>query len=169
MGFDRFELLELRQDDRVQTGVQTYHARDVSTRRPVQVHLFPDAERRETLALLARLAYLPEIERRRIIDRGMFRGRPYVVTDRLAGFANLRDWLERKTSPTVDEEFARLFEESAPPKIGDLSDTPESSAPASRPKASVPASILALVLGAGTALLLLGLLIALLAFRPHRL
>ncbi len=153
MSIDRFELLELRRDD----GVQTYHARDVATKRPVQVHLFANGNTRESLALLAKVAFLPEAERRRVIDRGMSGGRPYVVTDRLAGFASLREWLELKTSPTIDQQFFQLFEESAP--------APEPVVPAGEPRKSAP--ILAMVLGVGAAILFLALLIVFVAFRPH--
>ena len=47
VGLDRFELLELRRDD----GVQTYHAREVATARPVQVHLFANGRMEDALKL----------------------------------------------------------------------------------------------------------------------
>ncbi len=165
MALDRFELLELRRDD----GVQTYHARDLSTRRPVQVHLFADPHERQTLELLAKLAYLPEIEKRRVLDRGIFQGRPYVVTDRLAGFANLKEWLDIKTAPTVDQQFARLFEEALQPTVVP-DDTPELSEQGERVvEISIPGWLLALGLGVAAAALVLVVMMAVLAFRPHHL
>jgi hypothetical protein len=168
VSFQRFELLELRGDD----GVQTYHAREVATRRPVQVHVLPDPRLPATIRLLTRFALLPEAERRRVIDRGIFDGRPYVVTDRLAGFASFREWLELKSAPSPDEQFAQLFEgepervpqyEAADVESGDMA---ESFAPAGDPPRR-GVSVLAIAVGAVAALLFLGLMAAALAFRPH--
>lgn len=162
VGIERFELLELRADD----GVQTYHAREIATARPVQVHLFSQGQTRETLALLAKLVYMPDAERRRVLDRGMFQGRPYVVTDRLAGFASLREWIELKSAPTLDEQFARLFEPDPPWQ------PPSQPEPVSQPEKSrfsAAASIAGLVIGVGAAILFLAFLIAVFAFRPHQL
>jgi hypothetical protein len=93
LGLDRFELLELRRDDGL---IQTFHAREVSTARPVQVHILMSAMAPENVQLLERLEHLPPPERRRLIDRGQTEGKPYVVTDRLAGFASLREWVDVK-------------------------------------------------------------------------
>src|SRR5579863_1753598 len=113
VALDRFELLELRRDD----GVQTFHAREISTARPVQVHLFANGSVQDHLALLARINHLPDSERRRVIDRGVSQGKPYLVTDRLAGFASLREWLDANSAPpaSVDQQFYALFESPSPP------------------------------------------------------
>lgn len=158
MSIDRFELLELRRDD----GVQTYHAREIATARPVQVHLFAESQTRETLALLAKLVYMPDAERRRVLDRGMFQGRPYVVTDRLAGFASLEEWIDQNSRPSLDEQFARLFDPDPIPSV-----SPASQPEPAKPRSAARASLLGLVLGVGAALVFLAVLIALFAFRPH--
>jgi hypothetical protein len=123
VSLDRFELLELRRDG----SVQTYHAREISTARPVQVHLFTGGTG-ESAELLRMVPKLPESERRRVLDRGESQGLPYIVTDRLAGYVDFREWVtvnSRPSSgtvaprspvrpPTVDEQFFQLFD-SAPP------------------------------------------------------
>lgn len=116
VSLDRFEILELR----LQGPVQTYHAREIATARPVQVHLFVTGETPENAELLALIPQLPDSERRRVIDRGETRGFPYVVTDRLAGYADFREWLtvnSRAQPPgrplTVDEQFFQLFDSPA--------------------------------------------------------
>lgn len=130
VSLDRFELLELRRDGEI----QTYHAREVATARPVQVHLFTLGNTAESAALLGLIGHLPEAERRRVIDRGESQGIPYLVTDRLAGYADVREWITRNaaaapipqaTRPaTVDEQFFALF------------DAPAARAPASPPAAA---------------------------------
>jgi hypothetical protein len=156
----RFELLELRRDD----GIQTYHAREIATKRPVQVHVFANGPSPDNLALLTKVAYLPDAERNRVIDRGMIQGRPYVVTDRLAGFASLREWLDQKSvaMQTLDQQFAQLFDRPMSVEITPKLEEP--SGIASRPLRS---RILALVLGTAAAILFLVLLLASIAFRPR--
>lgn len=120
MSLDRFELLELRREG----SVQTYHAREVSTARPVQVHLFTGGSMGESAELLSLIPQLPESERRRVLDRGESQGLPYIVTDRLAGYVDFREWVTANSrpsatpsparEPTVDEQFFELFD-SAPP------------------------------------------------------
>ena len=122
MSLDRFELLELRREG----SVQTYHAREISTARPVQVHMFTGGGIGESAELLAMVSKLPESERRRVLDRGESHGVPYIVTDRLAGYVDFREWVtvnSRPSSapsparePTVDEQFFQLFD-SAPPSF----------------------------------------------------
>ncbi len=122
MSLDRFELLELRREG----SVQTYHAREISTARPVQVHMFTGGDTGESAELLAMVSKLPESERRRVLDRGESHGVPYIVTDRLAGYVDFREWVtvnSRPSSapsparePTVDEQFFQLFD-SAPPSF----------------------------------------------------
>ena len=116
MSLDRFELLELRR----QGPVQTYHAREIATARPVQVHLFVAGETGENAELLALIPQLPDAERRRVLDRGESRGFPYIVTDRLAGYADFREWVtanSRAQTParslSVDEQFFQLFDSPA--------------------------------------------------------
>jgi hypothetical protein len=119
VSLDRFELLELRHHGEI----QTYHAREIATARPVQVHLFVAGTTPECAELLAMLSRLPEAERRRVIDRGESRGFPYVVTDRLAGYADFRDWITANSRPqqapsssalSIDEQFFQLFDSPSP-------------------------------------------------------
>lgn len=199
--YDRYELLELRRDD----GIQTFHAREVATARPVQFHLFAQDESRENLALLSRLDHLPDAERRRVIERGEYQGRPYVITDRLAGYPGFREWLTVRSrlpvrNSSLDEQFLQLFDspwdhaKAAAPAIA-RPDTQEldrqffqlfhpdadldagtlwltASLPAAtepqpaRPVRSAARSLLGIVLGIVAAILVLGLLVAVVAFRP---
>jgi hypothetical protein len=112
--YERYELLELRRDD----GIQTFHARETATARPVQIHMFPAGDSPENSALLSRLDHLPDAEWRRVIERGDYQGRPYVVTDRLAGYPGFREWLTLKTNPAsrntaLDHQFHQLFDPDA--------------------------------------------------------
>jgi hypothetical protein len=200
--YDRYELVELRRDD----GIQTFHAREIATARPVQLHLFAPEKSRDNLALLVRLDHLPEAERRRVIERGEYQGRPYVITDRLAGYPGFREWLTAMTDPPVknsslDEQFLQLFDA---PAISDWKATaPTNVRPDTQeldrqffqlfhPDADldadtlwltmrVPAatdrlptgpvkiaarSLVGIVLGIVAAILVLGLLVAVAAFRP---
>jgi len=160
VALDRFELLELRRDD----GVQTFHAREISTARPVQVHLFANGSVQDHLALLSRIDHLPDSERRRVIDRGVSEGKPYLVTDRLAGFASLREWLDANSAaPTsVDQQFYALFD----------SPTPQFHLRPERPEPDDDAHFTAkplgaMALGIAAALVFLAVVIALIAFRPR--
>jgi hypothetical protein len=112
--YERYELLELRRDD----GIQTFHARETATARPVQIHMFPAGDSPENSALLSRLDHLPDAEWRRVIERGDYQGRNYVVTDRLAGYPGFREWLTLKTNPAsrntaLDTQFHQLFDPNA--------------------------------------------------------
>jgi hypothetical protein len=200
--YDRYELVELRRDD----GIQTFHAREIATARPVQCHLFGQEESRENLALLSCLDRLPEAERRRVIERGEYQGRPYVVTDRLAGYPGFREWLTEMTNPPVknsslDEQFLQLFD--APAIRDGKATAPVTNRPDTReldrqffqlfhPDAEADAetlwltmrgpavtdrlptgpvkiaarSLMGIVLGIVAAILVLGLLVAVVAFRP---
>jgi hypothetical protein len=128
---DRFQLLGLKRDE----GVRTYEAREIATGRPVLVHLFPDHASPLSRALLGKFEALPEQERRRVIERGEHEGGIYLVTDRLADYSGLREWLSGKNAdgpvsleaggawrvtqtapkPTVDDQLANLFDTVAPP------------------------------------------------------
>jgi hypothetical protein len=102
--YDRFELLGLHRDD----GIKTFQAREVSTGRLVQVHLFVHPDAPESVALLKKLDILPEEERQRIVDRGENQGTPYVVTDRLMDQPGFREWLVAKTKKPVPEAPPQL-------------------------------------------------------------
>src|SRR5438128_1963706 len=89
---DRFQLLGLKRDE----GARTYEGREIATGRPVLIHLFPDHASPLSRALLGKFEALPEHERRRVIERGEHEGGVYLVTDRLADYAGLREWLTGK-------------------------------------------------------------------------
>ena len=159
MALDRFELLELRRDD----GVQTFYAREIATARPVQVHLFANGSVEDNLALLALVQRLPETERRRVIDRGVSAGRPYLVTERLAGFASLREWLGAKaTAASIDDQFFDLIGASRPDPTLETSGEPHSAVGTTAAK-----SLLATALGVAAALVFLALLIGVIVFHPR--
>jgi hypothetical protein len=199
--YDRYELLELRRDD----GIQTFHAREIETARPVQFHLFTQVELAENLALLSRLEYLPDAERRRVIERGEYQGQPYVITDRLAGYPGFREWLMVRTDPSVrnsllDGQFYELFDAprmdgaetasltAVQPAMSDLDrqfyelfDSPNGEyaettavaaiasgheAPRARVGPVAARSLLGIAVGILAAILVLGLLVAVVVFRP---
>ena len=171
MGLDRFELLELRRDN----GVQTYHAREIATARPVQVHLLSSGSAMEHAALLGMLNRLPDPERRRIIDRGDSLGVAYVVTDRLAGYVDFREWVVTNTAslaarpvyPSVDDQFYRLFDPPPAPLFEEL-ETPVETLHEHQKILPVAAKSLGgVLLGIMAALMFLGLLVAFFAFRPR--
>ncbi len=158
MALDRFELLELRRDD----GVQTFHAREIATARPVQVHLFPNGD----ASLLSRLDRLPAAERLRVLDRGVSEGKSYVVTDRLAGFASFREWVDAKAAPSLDQQFFQLFDPPTPePEPAPLPQPVLEPVKVKRDSLPFAAkAVLAVVLGVAAALAFLALVIAVFAF-----
>ena len=87
---DRFELLDLDRDE----GVRSYTAREIATGLPVKVHLFGKPKTPLQAALLEAIDRLPEAEKSRILDRGEHEGKPYLVTDRLAPYAGLTEWVK---------------------------------------------------------------------------
>ena len=89
---DRFQLFDLKRDE----GARSFEAREIATGRPVLVHLFADRTSPLNRALLAKMETLPPQERARIIDRGEHEGGVYIVTDRLAEYPGLREWLSQK-------------------------------------------------------------------------
>jgi hypothetical protein len=130
---DRFQLLDLKRDE----GARTFEAREIATGRPVLVHLFADRTAPLNRALLANFETLPEEERKRVIDRGEHEGGLYFVTDRLADYPGLREWLKAKNderkkalnmagawevkrmapNPAVDSQLANLFQTAPHPVL----------------------------------------------------
>jgi hypothetical protein len=167
----QFELRELQRDD----GVLTFSAREIATGRPVQVHLFDQADSSDTAQLLTLMDRMNETQKWRVVARGEHEGAPYVVTQQLIGQPSFRDWLTPK--PSLDDQFLRLFEEetATPTASRTRTNLPvqdldrqflqlfETEAPASVRVAA--RSALALVLGVLAAIVVLGLAIAIFAFR----
>jgi hypothetical protein len=103
---------------------------------------------------------LPDAERRRVVDRGVSDGRPYVVTDRLAGFASFREWVDSKAAQSLDEQFLSLFDPAKPAKV-----PPEETQKSQHPSLPFAAkAVLAVVLGVAAALAFLALVMAVFAF-----
>lgn len=162
-------------------GVQTYHARELSTARPVQVHFLSDPL--DSSALISSVDRLPEAERRHVLDRGQIQGVPYVVTDRLAGYVTFREWLAQHAPvrrPGPDKEFWKLFE--LPSSAAEKEDTkpfiftkeaqpdPETNPTLRTSIYVVPSAAkltLGLVFGMLAAVLFLVLVLAVFAFRAH--
>jgi hypothetical protein len=88
--YERYELLNLNRD----IGVKTFEARELATGRPVKVHLFVHPSAPLQAALLKAIDKLPDDARQRIIERGKHEGTPYVVTDRLADYPGLSEWVQ---------------------------------------------------------------------------
>lgn len=88
--YERYELLDLNRD----VGVKTFEAREIATGRPVKVHLFVHPAAPLQALLLKAIGRLPETERARILDQGKHEGTPYVVTDRLADYEGLSEWVQ---------------------------------------------------------------------------
>jgi hypothetical protein len=146
---DRFQLLDLRRDE----GARTFEAREIATGRPVLVHLFADPSAPLNHVLLEKIDALPQKEQARVIDRGEHEGGVYVVTDRLAEYGGLREWLalkptkpldaasEWRTMPvkaSVDDQLANLFETGPVPQMPALEEPGEFTrqfAPVPRPVA----------------------------------
>lgn len=178
--YDRFELLEMRHSD----GVQTYHAREIVTARPVQVHFLSNPI--EAGVLLASVDRLPVPERRRVLDMGEIQGIPYVVTDRLAGYATFREWLTTKAAatrrPGLDTQFWKLFDSPAASVPAPVTGSPfldKEAEPEPEPQSNptlrtsihvVPSAAkltLGLVFGIVAAVLFLVMTLAIFAFRAH--
>ena len=141
---DRFQLLGLKRDE----GACSFEAREIATGRPVLVHLFADRTSPLNRALLAKFDVLPASERSRIIDRGEHEGGVYIVTDRLAEYPGLHEWLRAKHADrakpldhggawqikppepklSVDDQWASLFP-TAPRPVLEPSPMEEPKAP----------------------------------------
>ena len=74
--------------------MKTFEAREIATGRPVKVHLFVQPSAPLQAALLKAIDKLPDDARQRILERGKHEGTPYVVTDRLADYPGLSEWVQ---------------------------------------------------------------------------
>ena len=109
--YDQYELLELIRDD----GVRTFHARDKAANQAVTIHLFSNPAAPLQAELLRKIAKLPEAESGRITARGSHLGSVYLVTDSLAPYSGLLEWIaaNTKTAKQPDPPPARLDEKPA--------------------------------------------------------
>ncbi len=125
--YDRFELLNLDRDD----GVKTFEAREISTGRPVKVHLFVQAGAPLQAALLKAVDRLQGDERQRVLDRGKHEGTPYVVTDRLVDYPGLSEWVQAASRPTKPDSTEPTKEALESAGAWKLPQTPPASKPSS--------------------------------------
>ncbi|HWE52983.1 MAG TPA: hypothetical protein VG273_24540 [Bryobacteraceae bacterium] len=131
--YERYELLDLNRD----IGVKTFEAREIATGRPVRVHLFVQPSAPLQAALLKAIDKLPDDARQRILERGKHEGTPYVVTDRLADYPGLSEWVQaaghaHKAAKPLLETAGAWKLPAAPP-----AETP----PAPAPVPSAPAAV----------------------------
>ena len=137
--YERYELLDLTRD----IGVKTFEAREIATGRPVRVHLFVKPSAPLQAALLKAIDRLPDEQRKRILDQGKHEGTPYVVTDRLADYAGLTEWVQAaahapKTAKPLLETAGAWKVPAAPVAAAPAASAPVSTAispPASPPEA----------------------------------
>ena len=88
--YEKYELLAPLRDD----GIKTFVAREITTGRALEVHLFVAGRTPENIAILAKLDRLGAAETRMIIERGELEGSPYVVAELLPGRKTLRSWVD---------------------------------------------------------------------------
>ena len=100
--YQRFELLRLVRDD----GVKSFEGVEKSTGRPVLAHLFVNPQAVSSRVMLEQLGHLPQADLRRVVDRGTHEGTPYVITDRLADYPGLSEFLIAKTRKPGAEQPA---------------------------------------------------------------
>lgn len=137
--YERYELLDLNRDD----GVKTFEAREIATGRPVKVHLFVRPSAPLQAALLKAIEHLSESDRERIVERGKHEGTPYVVTDRLADYPGLSEWVQAASHKNKSKAAKPVLETAGAWKVQpDPAPAPSAPqtpppAPAALPKESV--------------------------------
>jgi hypothetical protein len=146
---DKYELLALRGGDKEIALL----GREISSARPVLLHLLNGGYAAENEELLRVLGNLPADRRGHVLDSGDHDGIPYVVTDTLPGNLSLRSWVAAAVvaeppqsigsaaqagTPNVEPgEFTRLFQpgEKPPQSAGAAAPLKPTPAPA-RPAAA---------------------------------
>jgi hypothetical protein len=123
MAFDRkYELLEPLPEPLCRLGVRL-KAREISSGRPVTIHVVPERDQAENEALLRDIRTFPLDEQRRVVEIGGYARAAYVVTEELQGDPLLQTWVAsvkariaaEKPVPPVEipqepGEFTRLFQ-----------------------------------------------------------
>jgi hypothetical protein len=143
---DRFELptaIRARDNEIAMTGTE------ISSGRPVTIHLLLERQSAETAGLLRDIAGLSSDRRQHILDQGDFEGIPYVITYPLPANISLRAWASTPEPQRSNEvlrpagyktpepgEFTRLFQARSFEPLLQTSGT--SSGPSSAP--ATPAS-----------------------------
>jgi len=110
--YKRYELDRLIADGET----KTFRAIDNATGRAVLLHMFNPKAAPVLAALKAKLASDPRVPRPPLLELGEFAGSPYAVTEVVAGFTNLRDWIAAlPSSPGVAAPAPAAPGPSAPP------------------------------------------------------
>jgi hypothetical protein len=111
-----YEVLDMLRDD----GVQTFRAKEKSTGRGLELHLFLPFGRPENKTLFDRLKALPLESRRKFLDVGLDGSTPYVVTDPLPAGRGFKGWAEELIAggQEAPSAFNAAFS-SAPPSRDD--------------------------------------------------
>ncbi len=89
-----YEVLDLLRDD----GVQTFRAKEKTTGRGLELHLFLPFGRPENKLLFEKLKALPLDKRRNFLDMGIDGSTPYLVTDPLPGNRGFKGWADELIS-----------------------------------------------------------------------
>jgi len=132
--YERYELLDLNRDD----GVKTFEAREIATGRPVKVHLFVRPTAPLQTALLKAIDHLSETDRQRIVERGKHEGTPYVVTDRLADYPGLSEWVQAVSHNNKSKAAKPVLETAGAWKVQPVpAPPPPAPPPAAPPEESV--------------------------------
>src|SRR5262249_14789880 len=82
--------------------------KQISTGRPVTIHLLAGGNSPENGAVLEAIAALPQNYRVCFLETGEFRGNPYVITDVVAGNPPLREWLDTLKKQLAKTSTAKL-------------------------------------------------------------
>jgi hypothetical protein len=129
--YERYELLDLNRDD----GVKTFEAREIATGRPVKVHLFVRPAAPLQVALLKAIDHLSETDRQRIVERGKHEDTPYVVTDRLADYPGLSEWVQAASHRNKSKAAKPVLETAGAWKVQPVPPPPPAPVP---PPAALP-------------------------------
>jgi len=109
---EKYELLALRGGDQEITlpGIE------ISSKRPVLVHLLAAGYTPENRELLRIIIELSAENQRRVLETGDHDGIPYVVTDILPESLSLRNWVTAGAAAKPEPgEFTRMFQAAAKP------------------------------------------------------
>ena len=104
--YQKYELERLIADGET----KTFRARETATGRIVFLHLFNPEGKPLLATLKSHLAKIPSVAS--LIELGDFAGSPFVVTEPITPFTNLREWLSAlgaSLPPAQPDAFTQLF------------------------------------------------------------
>ncbi|HEY0778116.1 MAG TPA: hypothetical protein VGD56_09140, partial [Gemmatirosa sp.] len=116
----RFRLLKVVANA---AGMRTHAAQEVATGRQVMVHVLDDADPDAGVALERRLARLPDLDRKRVLDTATLPGGFAVVTEPIAGLTSFPAWVAARAPDDPPRAAGQRSAED------DDTDTAESPAP----------------------------------------